>query len=268
MWTPPAHRIVLCEGDKTLSRSLTERFGDHVQEIPHPSDMPTFQVRGSSLKGVLRFLKDDAAPRFQRLDDLTAIDESTRRNREDYPDYTLVYHLLSYESASRIRLKVSLKGEDPIFQTVTDIWPSANWYEREVFDLFGIRFEGHPRLRRILMPPAWEGFPLRKNFKGRATEMPPYTRADARNLQPLDATKYFTPKGDEEYLLNIGPHHVSTHGLIALHTAGERRGDPRIGHGHRLSSPGCGEDRRTPVLVPVHPLHGPGGLSERRGPTT
>lgn len=237
MWTPLAHRIELSDGDKTLSRSLAERFGDDVQEILHPSDMPTFEVKESSLKDVLRFLKGDATQRFQRLDDLTAIDESTRRDRENYPDYTLVYHLLSYESASRIRLKVPLKGENPTTRTVTDLWPSANWYEREVFDLFGIRFAGHPRLRRILMPPAWEGFPLRKGFKGRATEMSPYTHDDARNLQLLDASEYFTPEGDEEYLINIGPHHVSTHGLmryILLARGEEIRGlDMDIGYHHR-----------------------------------
>jgi len=237
MWTPLAHRIELSDGDKTLSRSLAERFGDDVQEILHPSDMPTFEVKESSLKDVLRFLKGDATQRFQRLDDLTAIDESTRRDRENYPDYTLVYHLLSYESASRIRLKVPLKGENPTTRTVTDLWPSANWYEREVFDLFGIRFAGHPRLRRILMPPAWEGFPLRKGFKGRATEMSPYTHDDARNLQLLDASEYFTPEGDEEYLINIGPHHLSTHGLmrfILLCRGEEIRGlDMDIGYHHR-----------------------------------
>ncbi|EFK08614.1 NADH dehydrogenase, C subunit [delta proteobacterium NaphS2] len=265
MWTPPVHRIELSEGEKSLSRSLTERFGEHIKEIRHPSDMPTFQVEESSLTDVLRFLKSEATQRFQRLDDLTAIDESARQDRSNYPDYTLVYHLLSYESASRIRLKVPLKGETPTARTVTDIWPSANWYEREVFDLFGIRFEGHPNLRRLLMPPAWEGFPLRKDFKGRATEMSPYTHADARNLQPLNATEYFTPKGDEEYLLNIGPHHVSTHGLmrfILLCRGEEIRGlDMDIGYHHR----GGGENRRTSVLVPVHSIYGQGGLFERRG---
>jgi len=237
MWTPPAHRIELREEDKDLTRSLTERFGDGIKEILHPSDMPTFQVAESSLKAVLRFLKGEAPQRFQRLDDVTAIDESMRSDRENRPDYTLVYHLLSYESASRIRLKVPLRGENPTTRTVTDIWPSADWYEREVFDLFGIRFEGHPRLRRILLPPAWEGFPLRKSFKGRATEMPPYTHTDAKNLQPLDAGEYFTPEGDEEYLLNIGPHHVSTHGLmrfILLCSGEEIRGlDMDIGYHHR-----------------------------------
>ncbi|MEJ2586526.1 MAG: NADH-quinone oxidoreductase subunit B/C/D [Deltaproteobacteria bacterium] len=237
MWTPPAHRIEFDERDKALSRSLTERFQDGVREVPHPSDMPTFQVEESSLKAVLRFLKTESTPRFRRLDDLTAVDESARRHPEDYPDYTLVYHLLSYDTASRVRLKTGLKGRNPTTQSVTDIWPSANWYEREVFDLFGIRFKGHPRLRRILMPPAWEGFPLRKSAKGRATEMAPYTRADAERLQPLDAGAYFTPRGDEEYLLNIGPHHVSTHGLmrfIVLARGEEVRGlDMDIGYHHR-----------------------------------
>jgi NADH dehydrogenase I D subunit len=237
MWTPPPRRMELTRRDKNLAVSLKEKFGDTVRQPPHTSDMITFHVDESSLKGVLRFLKTEATPKFRRLEDLTAVDESERRNRENYPDYTLVYHLLSYESASRVRLKVGLHGEDPTTQSVTDIWPSANWYEREVFDMFGIRFEGHPRLRRIIMPPEWEGHPLRKSFPGRATEMAPYTRADAERLQPLDAGEYFTPQGDEEYLLNIGPQHISTHGImrfILLARGEELRGlDMDIGYHHR-----------------------------------
>ena len=237
MWTPPPHRIEIDETDKGLAASLKERFGERVRQAPHTSDMLTFHVDETSLKGVLRFLESESKPRFRRLDDLTAVDESARRNRKEYPDFTLVYHLLSYESASRVRLKIPLYGENPRAQSVTDIWPSANWYEREVFDLFGIHFEGHPKLRRLIMPPEWEGHPLRKSFPGRATEMTPYTRADAERLQPLDASEYFTPQGDEEYLLNIGPHHVSTHGLmrfILLARGEEIRGlDMDIGYHHR-----------------------------------
>ena len=186
MWTPAPRRIELSEQDQDLARSLKERFGEAVREVPHTSDMPTFQVAENRLKEVLRFLKTEATPRFQRLDDLTAIDESARRERDVYPDFTLVYHLLSFEPASRLRLKVALQGDQPTASSITDLWPSANWYEREVFDLFGIRFEGHPNLRRLIMPHDWEGHPLRKSYPGRATEMPPYTLADARKHQPLD----------------------------------------------------------------------------------
>jgi NADH-quinone oxidoreductase subunit B/C/D len=164
---------------------------------------------------VLRFLNSQATPRFQRLDDLTAIDESARRKRELFPDFTLVYHLLSFDPATRLRLKVPLSGPDPAADTVTDIWPSANWYEREVYDLLGVRFEGHPNLQRLIMPPDWEGHPLRKNYPGRATEMPPYTLADAQKNQPIDGGVYVEKYGRRRQLiLNIGPHHVSTHGLI------------------------------------------------------
>ena len=237
MWTPPARRIELNERDRGLTGALEEKFGSSVRPTPHTSDMLTLQVDQASLKQVLHFLKTESAPRFHRLDDLTAIDESTRRNPEKYADYTLVYHLLSYDSASRVRLKVPLSGKDPVASSITDIWPSANWYEREVFDLFGIRFQGHPRLRRLILPPDWEGHPLRKSYPGRATEMPPYTRADAESLQPLDASEYLTPRNDEEYLINIGPHHVSTHGLMRfiLRVEGEEilEMDMDIGYHHR-----------------------------------
>jgi NADH-quinone oxidoreductase subunit B/C/D len=110
---------------------------------------------------------------------------------------------------------VPLWGDDPVTESITDIWPSANWYEREVFDMFGIRFEGHENLRRILMPHDWEGYPLRKNYPGRATQMLPYTLNDARKHQPLDGGVYARRSNRaEEMVLNIGPHHVSTHGLM------------------------------------------------------
>ena len=106
--------------------------------------------------------KTTAKPRFRRLEDLTAIDESARRNRPQEHDYTLVYHLLSFDAASRLRLKVPLQGSEPVIDSITDIWPSANWYEREVFDMFGVRFDGHPNLKRLLMPEHWDGAPTAK----------------------------------------------------------------------------------------------------------
>jgi NADH-quinone oxidoreductase subunit B/C/D len=237
MWTPTAHRIELTRRDQSLAHGLEEKFGGSVQQASSTSDMLTFHVAQPKLKAVLRYLKTEATPKFRRLDDLTAIDESARRERNAFPDYTLVYHLLSYESASRIRLKVALHGEDPTTQSITDLWPSANWYEREVYDMFGIRFEGHPNLRRLIMPYDWEGHPLRKTYPGRATEMAPYTRADAESHQSLDAGAFFPGQDKERFLLNIGPHHISTHGLmrfiLSLHGEIIEGMDMDIGYHHR-----------------------------------
>ncbi len=240
MWTPPPARFELTASDQSLVVTLKERFGEQVQQVSPTSDMPTFKVAGAGLKDILRFLKHDAQPKFGRLDDLTAIDETARREKGNYPEYTLVYHLLSYENAARIRLKVELSGQEPEAESITDVWPSANWYEREVYDMFGIRFQGHPRLRRILMPYDWEGHPLRKSYPGRATAMPPYTQDDARKYQPLDAGIYLKqPEGEEELLLNVGPHHISTHGLlrfiVQLHGEEIDDIDMDIGYHHRAA---------------------------------
>src|SRR5512136_940183 len=237
MWIPPPHRIEMNERERSMAQVLMQRFGQGVEAVSQTSDMPTFQVAEPMLKDVLRFLRNEASPGFARLDDLTAIDESARRERKAFADYTLVYHLLSYESSSRVRLKVALHGDDPVTQSITDLWPSANWYEREVFDMFGVRFEGHPNLRRIIMPHDWEGHPLRKTHPSRATEMPPYTREDAQTHQSLDASAYFPEGGEEQFLLNIGPHHLSTHGLmrfiVALHGEVIEGLDMDIGYHHR-----------------------------------
>ena len=215
MWTPPPRQIELNHSDQNLARVLGAQFGEAVAPVVPICDMLTLQVAENRLKDVLRYLKTEAAPKYQRLDDLTAIDESARRQPQNYPDYTMVYHLLSFDSASRLRLKVPLQGQDPVTRSITDIWPSANWYEREVFDLMGIRFEGHPNLSRIIMPPDWQGHPLRKSHPGRATEMAPYTRKEAEALQPLDGGVYAkTAAAEQQLILNIGPHHVSTHGLL------------------------------------------------------
>jgi NADH dehydrogenase I D subunit len=240
MWTPPPHWIEFSEQEKSVARVLQERFGEAVREVAQTSDMPTYYVAESRLSEVLRFLKTEVRPHFIRLDDLTAIDESTRRARNDHADYTLVYQLLSFEPAGRLRLKVPLSGEKPVTRSVTDIWPSANWYEREVFDMFGIRFEGHPNLSRLIMPHDWEGHPLRKSFPGRATEMSPYTRIDARKYQPLNAGAYLRSEDSEEqFFLNIGPHHISTHGLmrfvVSLHGEEISRLEMDIGYHHRAA---------------------------------
>ncbi|MFZ5451535.1 MAG: NADH-quinone oxidoreductase subunit B/C/D [Thermodesulfobacteriota bacterium] len=238
MWTPPAAVIELTEGDQSLGQALAARFGEAVQQEPDTADMLSLKVEAGRLKEVLSYLKQETTPRFARLDDLTAIDESARRERENYPDFTLVYHLLSLETASRVRLKVDLKGPDPAPPSIAAIWPAANWYEREVFDMFGLRFAGHPDLRRILLPSEWEGHPLLKSYPGRATEMAPYTQAEARTLQPRDAGFFFqTSPESPAFLLNVGPVHYSTHGLmrfvVSLKGEEVRGVDLDIGYHHR-----------------------------------
>jgi NADH dehydrogenase I D subunit len=215
MWSPPARRIQLNDTGRSLIRQVTDRFGEAVRPQAHVSDMPCLQVGPETLKALLRYLKYEATPRFRRLDDLTAVDESARRHRRDSGDYTLVYSLLCFDPPERLRVKVDLQGTEPTPASITDIWPSAGWYEREVYDMFGLRFQGHPNLRRLLMPHDWDGHPLRKSYPGRATQMAPFTLAEARRHQPLDAGMYIRrPDGEHPMILNVGPHHVSTHGLM------------------------------------------------------
>ncbi len=238
MWTPPARYITLGPNGNNVITELKKHFEDDVTPAEQTSDMATVYVTEKRIADVLRYLKNDASNRFERLEDYTAIDESARRERDRFPDFTLVYHLLSFEPATRLRLKVPLYGEFPETRSISHLWPSADWYEREIYDMFGIRFSGHPNLTRLLMPPDWEGHPLRKTFPDRATQLPPYTDNDARALQPLDGEAYVGKDTDGETLiLNIGPHHTATHGLlrIILRLDGETITDLKldVGYHHR-----------------------------------
>lgn len=209
--------------------------------------IPTLWVAAGELKNVLSFLKERIERPYRVLYDLFAIDERVATSRAGRPlsDFTVVYHLISYQRNSDIRIKVALFGDMPSVASVTDIWVNANWYEREAWDLFGVRFEGHPNLRRILMPNTWKGHPLRKDVPARATEGEPYSLSDAKEDFEQDAMQ-FDPKEwglerhdeDSEFLfLNLGPHHPGTHGLlrIILQLDGEEIVDaiPDIGYHHR-----------------------------------
>ncbi len=217
---------------------LTETTRDGVATVWAPSD---------NVSPVLRYLKSEAERPYRMLYDLTAIDERVRTHRAGQPpsDYTVVYHLLSYERNDDIRIKVALTGDAPSLPSIVDVWPSANWYEREVWDLFGISFTGHPHLQRILMPPTWEGHPLRKDHPARATEMPPFRLPDAKQEAEEKALQ-FRPEDwgmkrqseDSDFMfLNLGPQHPGTHGVlrVILQLDGEEIVDavPDIGYHHR-----------------------------------
>lgn len=119
----------------------------------------TIVVPRERIRRVCELLRSDAEMQFTFLSDLSGLDRFPVE-----PRFEVNYHLLSLYRRERLRLKVRLPGANPVVESVTSVWPTANWHEREVFDLFGVRFEGHPDLRRILMPEDWEGHPLRKDY--------------------------------------------------------------------------------------------------------
>src|SRR5438309_1499037 len=121
-------------------------------------DELTIWVDRAFIREAVALLRDDAELRYNFLSDVTCVDWHPTS-----PRFEIVYHLLSIPRKARVRLKVRL-AEDEAIESVTSVWPSANFFEREVFDLFGIRFIGHPNLTRMLMPEDWEGHPLRKDY--------------------------------------------------------------------------------------------------------
>ena len=138
---------------------LREWNTDAVAEVLEFRGETTIVVPRDHIRASCQFLRDDPSLRFSFLSDL-----STNDRFPIEPRFEVNYHLLSIENRTRLRLKVRLAGSDPVISSVTNVWPTANWHERESFDLFGVRFEGHPDLTRILMPDDWEGHPLRKDY--------------------------------------------------------------------------------------------------------
>jgi len=119
----------------------------------------TLQVRPEDILSLCRFLHDEPDLAFTFLVDLCGVDHLPRE-----PRFEVVYHLRSLQTKDLIRLKISLPGSSPQVSSVVSVWKGADWMEREAFDMFGITFNGHPDLRRILLTPEWEGYPLRKDY--------------------------------------------------------------------------------------------------------
>ncbi len=130
-----------------------------IESVKFDRDEMTIYVERSSLRGVCVLLKDDPACDFNYLSDVTCVDWHPSE-----PRFEVIYHLFSIAKKERVRLKVRLSADSPVIESVTSIWPGANYFEREVYDLFGVRFTGHPYLRRLLMPEDWQGHPLRKDY--------------------------------------------------------------------------------------------------------
>jgi NADH-quinone oxidoreductase subunit C/D len=235
-------------GSSTIIQDLRQGFGEAaVTPQATRDEIPTVWAPRDRAADLLRHLKGSVDRPYRMLYDLTAIDERTRTHRQGQPDsdFTVVYHLLSYERNEDVRIKVALDEDSLSLPSIVDIWPAANWYEREAWDMFGINFEGHPHLRRLLMPPTWEGHPLRKDHPARATEMGPYHLPEEKE-EAEQAALLFHPEEwgmqrqgeDEDFMfLNLGPQHPGTHGIlrIVLQLNGEEIVDavPDIGYHHR-----------------------------------
>ena len=211
-----------------IIRELKARFGDHtiISEQMTRDGSTTLWLEKNNIIQVIKYLKNDLALPYKLLFDLTCIDERTRKHRGEQPesDYTVVYTLTSFARNEDLRIKVPLQSADLNIPSITSIWESANWYEREVFDMFGINFTDHPRLTRILMPETWQGFPLRKDHPARATELDPFVLTN-KIREKEEANLRFKPEDyglessseDSDFMfLNIGPQHPGTHGLLRL----------------------------------------------------
>jgi len=197
----------------SIVRQLRRKLGEHAVKLQHTADgITTCWVARQNFHDALRFLKEDVAQPYRMLYDLTAIDERMRKHREGQPasDFTIVYHLLSFGRNEYLRVKVPLRQDQPPSDTATDLWPAANWYEREVWDMFGIRFQGHPNLERILMPRTWTGHPLLKDHPARANEMGPFQLPDEKEEEKRGALRVALQLDGEEIVdavLEIDFHH-------------------------------------------------------------
>jgi NADH-quinone oxidoreductase subunit C/D len=143
------------------------RFGPESVIPEQPRDgLTTFWTSREKVRDILQYLKTEIVRPYRMLYDLTALDERVRMHRQGQPpsDFTVVYHLLSLAHKQRLRIKLRVDGDDPVVDSITHLWGSANWLEREVWDMFGIRFAGHPNLKRILLYEEFEGHPLRKDY--------------------------------------------------------------------------------------------------------
>ena len=235
----------------SIIEDLQKQFGAEEILPQNTCDgIPTIWVPKFKLIEILRHLKTMERP-YRMLYDLTAIDERSRRHRAGQPasDFTVVYQLLSFDRNEDIRIKVALSGDQPSIQSVTSLWDSANWYEREIWDMFGIQFEGHPHLVRILMPRSWRGHPLRKEHPARATEMGPFTMPEELEVTEEKLLQFkpeewgMKTREDDLMFLNVGPQHPGTHGpfRLILQLDGEEIVDVvlDIGFHHRAAEKMC-----------------------------
>ncbi|MFA3781532.1 NADH-quinone oxidoreductase subunit C [Melioribacteraceae bacterium 4301-Me] len=143
----------------TIIEKIKSKFGDALEEVTDFREDLSVTISPEKILEFCKFIKNDNDLSFEMCKDVTAIDWATRKNR-----FTVVYHVYSFKNNFNLRIKANLKDDPPAIDSVTPVWKSANWYERETYDMYGINFINHPDLRRMYMPEGFEYYPLRKDF--------------------------------------------------------------------------------------------------------
>ncbi|WP_112289927.1 NADH-quinone oxidoreductase subunit C/D [Rahnella sp. AN3-3W3] len=233
--------------DDPVIGELRNRFGPEAFTVQATrTGIPVVWFKREQLLEAITFLRKQPKP-YVMLFDLHGFDERLRTHRDGLPaaDFSVFYHLISVERNRDIMIKVALAENDLHVPTITKVFPNANWYERETWEMFGITFDGHPHLTRIMMPQTWEGHPLRKDYPARATEFDPYEltkqkeelEMESLTFKPEDWGMKRGTENEDFMFLNLGPNHPSAHGAfrIILQLDGEEIVDcvPDVGYHHR-----------------------------------
>ncbi|WP_276270793.1 NADH-quinone oxidoreductase subunit D [Haloarcula litorea] len=218
-----AHAVATAEGEVP---DLAAPVSEHVLDTETHLNAPAIVVRADEVQAVLSALKTESG-----------LDHCACVTAQEYADrYESIYHLRSYDDPTReLSVVVPLPSDDPTSESAAPVYPTAEWHEREAYDLVGVEYEDHPDLRRILLPETWQGHPLSRDFDGDEPQIVPL-REHAHLLED-------TREGQDTMHLNVGPHHPSTHGV--LHVNVELDGetvaavDPDIGYIHRCEEQMC-----------------------------
>ncbi|MCB0154675.1 MAG: NADH-quinone oxidoreductase subunit C, partial [Anaerolineae bacterium] len=256
----------------TIAEKLNQSIPGAVESLPEFRDQPVVEVKSGHFHEVARLLRDDPELKYNLLVDVYGTDRLKLRQS---PRFAANYELYSIPHNKFLRVIVpatdppaggngSNKKENlPLLPTVTDVWPTANWLERETYDLMGIKFEGHPWLHRIMMPDNWVGHPLRKDYP--LGGEPVYFSHDQDNprfahlgKQIMVGPSFLTELPEEmdtegNMVVNVGPHHPATHGVLrlAVELDGEtvRRVSPEVGYLHSGFEK-TGENKRYEKFIP------------------
>ena len=233
----------MIEGESSVSK-LRERFSQSVLDLTQFRGETTVVVRAADILPICRFLRDDPDQAYDLCLFVSAVD---LLDLGLSPRFEAVYQLYSLKHQRRLRLKAPLTGDQPAIDSVSSVWPAADWHEREVYDLFGVQFKGHPEMRRILLPHDWVGHPLRKDYPIGGEPVQFTVNPDDPALAHLgeqvleaptkesDVPPWFSGR-DDTMIINMGPQHPATHGVlrVVVELDGERivNAAADIGHLH------------------------------------